>query len=398
MQIIAAGDVSPVVPPDLPVLSIAERPSAEPSCRLLAMGDIGFSGRVGKTALAEGYDSILKEVTPFLQTGDIVFGNLEFPLAGRLHPNAMFSAQPETARALKNAGFTVVNLATNHAAEFGKEGLQQTLNEVRAAGLLPLGVGCSFAEARSLTRTDVRGLRVGWLAAGRSRLEQHWDTPHYWEFNEEEILSAVRKERPNVDLLLVSLHLGLMYLDYPRPEHKEFAEQLVKEGADLVLMHHAHVLQGVQLVGNERLIAYNLGNFILDWREGNVEVRTMAKEQQEGAIFLLDLDRSGIARAAILPTYIDEACRVQWAVGERGKEIIERLVHISKHLENDYSALFEKQRSERNAGPAIDVLLFHVRRGNLAYVLSQFSRVRMEHLKMLARLVAAKLRFRKRGV
>lgn len=394
MRIIDARSLSLPVPADLPALVVMERPSSGYSCRLLAVGDIGFSGRVGKTALTEGYDAILKEVATVLRTGNIVFGNLEFPLAGRLRPNEMFSAQPETATALRHAGFTVVHLATNHAADYGADGLRETLAAVGSAGLTPLGAGESLSDARRMIRTDAGGLRIGWLAAGRSLVDQDWEAPHYWEFDEEEVASAVRRERPNVDLLLVSLHLGLMYLDYPRPEHKRFAELLLGEGADLILMHHAHVLQGIQVVPTGRMVAYNLGNFVLDWREGNVEVHTMAKEQQEGAVFLFDLDRNGITRACVLPTFIDEACHVRWAVGERGKQIIERLLRISRDLDGDYSALFEKQRSERNAGPAVEVLLFHLKRGNFRYVFSQLSRIRMEHLKMLFGLIHTKFRFR----
>jgi len=391
MRIVAAREVSELAPLDLPSLIIRERPMEDQLCRLLAVGDIGFSGRVGKTAETEGYDTILQEVAPLLRTGDIVFGNLEFPLTGALYPNAMFAAHPQTANALKNAGFTCVNLATNHAADYGSEGLRQTLNAVVSAQLTALGAGETFTEAKALVRTDAAGLRVGWLAAGRSRVEQEWNGPHYWEFNEEELTSAVRRERPNVDLLIVSLHLGLMYLDYPRPEHKRFVESLLREGAELVLMHHAHVLQGIQVSDNGRMVAYNLGNFVLDWREGNVEVPIMAKEQQEGGVFVFDLDRRGVARAAFLPTYTDERCCVRWAVGKRGEEILERLIQISKDLEGDYSPLFEKQRSERNTGPALDVLLFHLKRGNLAYVFNQLSHVRVEHVKMFARFVAARM-------
>jgi poly-gamma-glutamate synthesis protein (capsule biosynthesis protein) len=59
-------------------------------------------------------------------------------------------------------------------------------------------------------------------------------------------MPAVIQAQTDVDALIVSIHIGLMYIDYPRPQHKAMAERLMAAGADLILMHHAHVLQGVQ--------------------------------------------------------------------------------------------------------------------------------------------------------
>ena len=186
-------------------------------------------------------------------------------------------------------------------------------------------------------------------------------------------------------MLAVSLHLGFMYLDYPHPEHKALAEKLLGEGVDLVLMHHAHVLQGIQVTDRGRTICYNLGNFILDWQEGHVRGEVMVREQNEGAVFLFDLDRQGVCRAAALPTWIDEACRVHWATGARGVRILDRLIRISQALEVDSDAAFWCQRSERNTGHALKTLAFHLRRGNLSLVWREVKKVRLEHVKMLLR-------------
>jgi poly-gamma-glutamate synthesis protein (capsule biosynthesis protein) len=303
----------------------------------------------------------------------------------------MFAGDPEAAHSLRQAGFNLIHLANNHVGEHGVKGLDSTMQIVKAAGIATLGVGTDSASAKGLVRTDVNGLRIGWLGCGRTLLPQREPGPRYWEFDETELLAAVRQARAEVDVLIVSIHIGLMYLDYPRPEHKLMAERLMSAGADLILMHHAHVLQGVQVTPDGSVCCFNLGNFLLDWREGNVEIPVAVKEQNEGAVFFFELDARGVATAAALPTYIDEECRVHWALNERGHNILSRLERISRDLEGDFSAAFERQRAERNTGGILRVLAFHAVRGNWRYVCGQLAHLRLEHLRMLRRWALSRL-------
>lgn len=392
MNIVEASSLCKGVPADLPALVFTRRACLQQTVRLLAVGDLGFSGRVASLAAREGHASLFEEVAPVLKTGHIVFGNLEYPLGEDSHPGRMFAGDPRAARSLRQAGFGLIHLANNHASEHGGEGLARTMKAVQEAGLTPLGAGKDLAAARQLLRVDVNGLRVGWLGCGRTLLPQVGPGPRYWEFDESELLAAVQQARPLVDVLIASIHIGLMYLDYPRPEHKVMAESLMKAGADLILMHHAHVLQGVQVTPGAKVCCYNLGNFLLDWREGNVEIPVAVKEQNEAAVFLFELDAQGVATAAALPTYLDQDCRLHWAVSERGHGILARLRRISRDLEEDFTAAFERQRAERNTGGILRVLAFHARRGNWKYVFQQLGRFRPEHLRMLWSWTLSRLR------
>jgi hypothetical protein len=370
------------VPFNLSALQILCRRTVGSTVRICAVGDIGLSGRAEITARRWGTDSLIAEVAPLFRATDIVFGNLEFPLTSEMVPGEMFSAPVGGAETLHKAGFNLMHLANNHVGEYGQIGLVATLGAVRKAGMIPLGAGQNLEAAKRLIRTDVRGLRIGWLGCGRTQMPQDDAGPRYWEFDEEELMAAVMQARPKLDLLIVSIHIGYMYIDYPRPQHKMMAERLMAAGADLILMHHAHVLQGVQVTSENRVSCYNLGNFLLDWCEGNVKTPIMIKEQNEGAVFLFVLDRQGIAQAVALPTWIDDDCKVRWAVGAHGEQILERLVRISRDLEGDFAPVFESQRAERNTGGILKVLWFHIRHGNWMFVLQSLRRVRLEHLSM----------------
>jgi len=352
------------------------------------VGDIGLSGRAALTAKNRGSEVLLSDVAAVLGTADISFGNLETPLASEIASGNMFAAPVTGAATLQNAGFNILHLANNHVGEYGQAGLAATLAAVRKVGLLTLGAGDDVAAAQQVIHTDVNSLRIGWLGCGRTLLPQEETGPRYWEFNEKELLEAIALARSKVDVLIVSIHIGLMYMDYPRPQHKLMAERLMSNGADLVLMHHAHVLQGVQIRSDGRVCCYNLGNFLYDWEEGVVKGTVMLREQNEGAIFWFEIDKQGVAVAAALPTWIDDDCRVRWATGERGHQILNRLTRISLDLQGNFEVAFESQRAARNTGPILKVLAFHIKHGNWRNIVDSLRRARLEHLKMLMRWLA----------
>jgi poly-gamma-glutamate capsule biosynthesis protein CapA/YwtB (metallophosphatase superfamily) len=204
-------------------------------------------------------------------------------------------------------------------------------------------------------------------------------------------VGAVRRCRPRADLVAVSIHAGYMYLDVPHPDHQRLAEALSDAGADLVLMHHAHVLQGLDVRNQRRLIAYNLGNLLFDWREGNVEARAMIDEQREGALVRIDCDRGGVAAVSVTPTWVEETLRTVVATGERRERVIARLRRVSGLLRGDVARIFAAQHAERNTGMVGRVLWFHLRRGNLRYVASQLRKLRAAHLAMVGRWLAGRV-------
>jgi poly-gamma-glutamate capsule biosynthesis protein CapA/YwtB (metallophosphatase superfamily) len=379
------------LPAELSAVLFHERAPVGPTVRVCAIGDTGFSGQVGRTAAQGGYGALLRDVAPLLQTADVTFANLEGTLLERPAGDALFTAPPGAADALKQAGVTVVHLANNHAADFGASGLASTLAAVQAGSLTPLGVGSDAAAARQVVRTDRRGIRIGWLGCGRT-LAPQTGAPRFWEFDGPELVAAIRAARPTVDLLIVSVHIGFMYLDYPHPDHRAMAGQCAAAGADLVLMHHPHVLQGVETTSAGQVLCHSLGNFLFDWKEGLITNHVMVREQNEGAVFVFDLDRSGVCRAAAVPTRTDARCCVRWAVGAEGRAILDRLVRISRDLAGDYAPAFWRQRGERNTKHVLRMLRYYLAHGEWRSVRRMFTKVRGQHLRMLVHWVLASVR------
>ena len=394
-RIVPARALLPELPADLSAILFHERAPVGHTVRVCAVGDSGLSGQVGRTGSELGYGALLREVAPLLQSAAAAFANLEGTLIERPR-DALFAAPPAAAEALRQAGVTIVHLANNHVYDFGPTGLASTLAAAAGANLVALGAGDDAAASRRLVRTECRGVRVGWLGCGRTLLPQ--DTgARFWEFDEQELLSAIRKARPSVDVLIASVHIGFMYLDYPHPDHRAMAQRCAAAGADLVLMHHPHVLQGIETTPDGKILCYSLGNFLFDWKEGLITNHVVVQEQNEGAVFVFDLDRSGVVRAAAVPTRSDEGCCVRWAGGDRGDAILDRLLRISRHLGGDYAAAFWRQRSERNTKHVLRMLRFYIVHGEWRSVWRMFTKVRRHHLRMLAHWALASLRTRGRG-
>lgn len=393
LDIVNAQTIGRFLPADLSALRFLDLPPIGQTMRLCAVGDIGLSGRVEQALKnTDGSAKIFAEVAPLLQSVDISFGNLESPLAGDIAPGKLFSGPVSGAAVLKESGFSLIHLANNHIYDYGREGLVATIDAVQHANLTSLGVGKTISSAKQVVRTDVRGLRVGWLGCGRTLVSQDDSGPNFWEFDEHELRNAVQHHHSDVDLLIVSIHIGLMHMDYPRPEHKAMAEKLLDAGAHLILMHHAHVLQGVQVTSTRSVCCFNLGNFAFDWEEGNVKIPVLVREQNEGAIFHFVLDRNGIAQAAAIPVWIDSDCAVRWATGARGLGILTRLSRISRDLECDYEAAFKRQRAERHTSGILKVVWFHLRRGNWSFVLESAKQIRLEHVEMIVRWLGETVR------
>ncbi len=368
-------------------------PTEGSSCRLVAVGDLMLSGEVARRHPPDrGPIHLFDDVAPILRTGDIVFGNLETPLCIPHVQRSMFRAHPAMAQSLAAAGFNALSLANNHILEYGPDGLRQSARAVSGCGIAVLGAGEDQVSARRPLIMSRHGLRVGLLGFGRTlQAQRDPSAPGFVEWDENLAVRAVRDLRGSVDIVVVSIHIGYMWIDYPSPEFKAAADRLLGEGAHVVLMHHAHVLQGYQ-VRDGRLAIYSLGNFIADIYEGGTGVRPVPERQLESAIFLIDLDRHGVVEVAVVPIAMTPDLRVVVAPDEHARLIIDRNQRIAQEIDSgEYRSGFWRQRAELNTGNTLVRLVFHLTHGNWREFGTSLLRTRPHHLGMLARYTARRL-------
>ncbi|HYP47488.1 MAG TPA: CapA family protein [Thermoleophilaceae bacterium] len=258
--VLAGGDA-----PSTARASAKPRPPAD-AISIAWAGDITPGSRYGNPP--EGGRALFGEVRSLVSRADLAIGNLEGTLsvggASKCGTDAgncfSFQAPPANAAALRWAGFDLLNVANNHAFDFGQDGQHQTLAALSANRLAHTG---RPGEITLLRRRGVQIAVVGFA-------------PYPWASdlrNLSAVSDLVRRAAAQAQLVIVLAHLGgegsdqthipdgrEIAMGEDRGDTKAFARAAVDAGADLVLGSGPHVLRGIEF-HRGKLIAYSLGNF-----------------------------------------------------------------------------------------------------------------------------------------
>ncbi len=232
-----------------------------------AVGDIMLAGRWAGQIREKGYDYPFAATRSELLKGDISLANLEAPLARRgrefTDKKFRFLGDPQLAPALKRAGIHVVTLANNHSMDFGAAALSETMLNLEKAGILWVGAGSDLRAARQAAIVEVKGKRVAFLGYSLTLPEEFYATdsragtaPGHADLFVEDIAAA----RKMADYVIVSFHWGTEGSSSAKPYQQAAARRAIRAGADAVIGHHPHVLQGVERYKGG-IIFYSLGNF-----------------------------------------------------------------------------------------------------------------------------------------
>jgi poly-gamma-glutamate synthesis protein (capsule biosynthesis protein) len=282
---------------------------------------IGFVGDVLLGAVAQpllelhGYAFPFAHTAPLLAGCDLLVGNLEGPITANDVPldaskPARFRAHPRAAAALREAGFDVLCLANNHILDFGELGLADTQRALSDAGLGGFGAGASASEALAGRVVELAGVRIGFLA-----FMERW--PVYaerWRWFAEDghggvapmakpaLEHALAALRPRVDVLVACFHWGGDRVAETTRKQRRFGRLAVKLGADLVVGHHPHVAQGVELYRGAPIL-YSLGNFTYG---GAARFDAVDPVLRHGWLADVTLAHARVARVELLPIAVDE--------------------------------------------------------------------------------------------
>lgn len=236
-------------------------------------GDASFEGLVG--AVQSDPDGLLSAIAPTLGAADVSVVNLETALGiagGAPEPKTFtFRVPAESLVALHAAGVDAVTMANNHGMDYGEEGLAESLRIEADTGFPIIGIGSDEDAAYAPWITEVRGQRIGIIAANDifdSNLVARWTAgadqagiASAEEAHQARLVAEIEATRPLVDTLAVYLHYGTEKQTCPNARQQELAELLTGAGADIVVGSHAHRLQGMGYLGDQ-FVAYGLSNFV----------------------------------------------------------------------------------------------------------------------------------------
>lgn len=276
--------------------------------RFVAVGDIGIHGRHAAMATADP-DALLRDSSPLFAGADQVFGNLEIPFAppgASIDLPATGAAPANSAQLLHRWGFTVLSLANNHIMDAGADGLAWTLSSLREAGVRTVGAGLNESEAFEPLRLDTNpplGVLAYSMACKANARGRRAGSARYRLDVARTELATLRAEGRRV---IVSLHLGRMYLRRPAPGHRRAVAQLLDQGADLVLCHHAHVPAGLMRRAGGAGAA-GLGDFLFDAYRGEIRTMIGRRSRKVGVLLSADFSSAGLGtvsrRALELPDH-----------------------------------------------------------------------------------------------
>ena len=251
-----------------------------------AVGDLNITNASIDAGLAaNGYDftRAFRDVAAELSNADVTVMNIEGNFCGEPYGTETSSAPTELLTYLKSAGVDLVQMANSFSVYNGLIGLNTTLNNIRSAGIEPLGAygkTSDFHKTGGYTICDIQGIRVAFVAftkgvggmglpAGSEEcvnlLYEDYDS-NYTKINKKgitSILSDVAKEKP--DLTVAMLHWGSENNDQISKTQTQITELMQKNGVDVILGTHPHLVQQIEM--NEKsgtLIAYSLGDFFGD--------------------------------------------------------------------------------------------------------------------------------------
>lgn len=234
-----------------------------------AVGDLLFDSAPKRLIQAEGGKAPFTKTASRLKKADVTVGNLECPLSKRGTPvpgkTFTFQGDPRAVQGLKYAGFDLLSLANNHARDYGGTALSDTFSLLRANNLPFAGAGKDKAAAWKPAIIERNGVKIAYLAfseitpANFAATDSRNGTAYVLSFDK--VRSAIRSANKRADYVVVSFHWGIEREYTPTARQVSEGRAAIRDGADMVLSHHPHVIQGVEFYRG-KLIAYSLGNFV----------------------------------------------------------------------------------------------------------------------------------------
>lgn len=311
-------------------------------------------------------DSIFCKTGEFLNSADLVFGQLEAVVSEigspACHSRLPLRIYPAAGDCLKRAGFDVMSFASNHTLDWGLDGYYRTIEVMRESGIAIVGVGDTIDEAREPVITELDdGTKVGFLAYCSILPQGYWALPdrpgvnpmraltcavpneydqpgtpvtlYTWPHpvDLKNMIADIQALRQKVDILVVSQHWGIHFTPAVIADYQRYVGRFaIDAGADIVVGHHSHILKGIE-VYKGKVIAYSLANFATEGAAAYFEgERGLLNDSQHGDIRKLNEDFKNhpnrtmpfdscksillkcivrdrkIARVSFLPVWIDD--------------------------------------------------------------------------------------------
>ena len=264
--------------------------------KIALLGDIALYGKYSMSN-PHIFD-YFKDVSEFLKSFDYVIGNFETPFVDekckpRLGKSAHISSSPENVELLKYLHITHVNLANNHMYDYGRRGLDITLELLSENNIEYFGVdGIQTFIEKDGTRLALSGFCC--YSTNALSYQKKCDGKGVHVLDPSNIERVIQNNCQNGYFNIVSMHMGEEHVHYPNYDHITMARKISDNGVPYFLYgHHPHVIQGMEKY-KENYHAYSLGNFCFDdvyTKKSDSPLVKQSMENKDGLIISLDIQQ-----------------------------------------------------------------------------------------------------------
>ncbi|MFK4307391.1 poly-gamma-glutamate synthesis protein (capsule biosynthesis protein) [Bacillus sp. RC242] len=274
------------------------------------VGDIMMGRYVNSVVEQHGTEYVFRYVSPYFKNSDYVSGNFDQPVLLKeekeykkadeqmgLHTNE------NVVKMMKEQGFTLFNLANTNMMDYGKAGLTDTLKTLKKEKINAVGAGKNLESAKHIAYQEINGIRVatvGFTDAYSKKSNATDKRAGVLTMDPDLLFELIGKAKDpsqgNADLVVVNASWGQEYDSEPSPRQEKLGRAMIDAGADIIIGHHPHVLQSVE-VYKQGIIFYSLGNFVFD--QGWTKTK-------DSALVQYNLGANGQAKIEIVPLIIKE--------------------------------------------------------------------------------------------
>ncbi len=278
-------------------------------------------------------ETLFTDVLPILRGADAAIVNLECALT--LSDNAIrkfgpnLKADPQCVNGLKNAGITDIALSNNHVFDFGIDGLCDTADALKKAGLRFTGVGNNDKDSRKIRYIEQGGVKVG--VVNVCEHEYSYALPNRMGANPFDpfvTMQDIREAKKNSDFVIVLYHGAKEHCRYPSPRMYELCREMANNGAGAIITQHSHCI-GCYENYNGAHILHGQGNFHFLYEDNSDDMWNTCM------LVRLDIKKDGTSDIKFYPVKADPpAPGISLAKGKDGERLMNEFASRNEELKN----------------------------------------------------------------
>ncbi|MEN8244326.1 MAG: CapA family protein [Thermodesulfobacteriota bacterium] len=279
-------------------------------------------------------EAVYGNLLPVMRDSDIRIANLECPLCEKASPawksGTVLKGDRQHVRGLTAVPFEVVTLGNNHVFDHGVDAFEQTLFLLEEKGIKAVGAGMTPEEAKKPLMLEVNEIRIAVVSFSEGEdLTASEDGPGVFGWEVDEVIETINTVKATADIVIVVCHCGVEYIPFPPPYVAAAFQKIIDAGAHLVIGHHPHVPQGVQIY-HQAPICYSLGNFVF-YQPTDLYYRKV------GYLVKAGLAKGGVVYLKLIPYGIHDQ-GLHLLESEERERFFEKMLAISAPLD-DFSGI-----------------------------------------------------------